>query len=333
MNATSSARRRLTRVIAGSRGRAPAGQSGVRLRRPAPPAGGWRRWRQLARQSLLGFISWGGWSKVAALATAATAIVALWFSGQSLRSTEQQYSLSEQGQVTDRFTKAVEQLGSEKPDVRLGSIYSLERLAQDSPADHPVILELLTAFVRSHAGSTCSQSTPTVSFPADVQAALTVIGRRNVKNDGPRSVNLSNTCLKHANLYRANFAGLSLFNTDLTDANLNSINLAAAYLDGANLSGATLSTADTDLSGANLRFTDLTRANFTFSKLTGARLNMAKLIGASLDETDLTGAVLAGANLTGATLIGANLTRVCYDGTTIWPQGFAPPHPPICPSS
>ncbi|MFE6922837.1 pentapeptide repeat-containing protein [Nocardia sp. NPDC057663] len=270
------------------------------------------------------------------MATAGTAIAALWFTGQSLRATEQQYSLSERGQVTDRFTKAVEQLGSDKPDVRLGGIYSLERLAQDSPADHPVIIELLTAFIRSHAESPCRQPTPTVSLPQDVQAALTVVGRRNVENDGPRLVNLSDTCLAHANLYRANFAGLSLFNTDLTDANLNGINLAAAVLDGAHLSSATLGTAD--LSGASLNFADLTGANFTFANLTGARFSSANLTGASLDETNFTGANLGGANLTGAslrgaTLAGANLALVCYDGTTIWPEAFVPLHPPICPGA
>jgi hypothetical protein len=30
--------------------------------------------------------------------------------------------LTEQGQVTDRYTKAIEQLGSEKPDVLIGGI-------------------------------------------------------------------------------------------------------------------------------------------------------------------------------------------------------------------
>jgi hypothetical protein len=40
--------------------------------------------------------------------------------------------LTEQGQVTDRYTKAIEQLGSDKLDVRIGGIYALERIARDS---------------------------------------------------------------------------------------------------------------------------------------------------------------------------------------------------------
>jgi len=42
------------------------------------------------------------------------------------------FELTEQGQVTDRYTKAIEQLGSDKLDVRIGGIYALERIARDS---------------------------------------------------------------------------------------------------------------------------------------------------------------------------------------------------------
>ena len=38
------------------------------------------------------------------------------------------YRLTQQGQITDRYTRAIEQLGSDKLDVRLGGIYALERI-------------------------------------------------------------------------------------------------------------------------------------------------------------------------------------------------------------
>ena len=57
---------------------------------------------------------------------------------QSLRT-----ELTEQGQVTDRYTKAIEQLGSDKLDVRIGGIYALERVARDSARDHPTVMEVL----------------------------------------------------------------------------------------------------------------------------------------------------------------------------------------------
>jgi hypothetical protein len=37
----------------------------------------------------------------------------------------------------------VEQLGSDKPEVRLGGIYSLERISKESPADYWTVMENL----------------------------------------------------------------------------------------------------------------------------------------------------------------------------------------------
>ena len=57
--------------------------------------------------------------------------------------------LNKQGQITDRFTKAIDQLGDpEKLHVRVGGIYALERIARDSPDDHQTIMEVLTSFLR-----------------------------------------------------------------------------------------------------------------------------------------------------------------------------------------
>jgi membrane protein implicated in regulation of membrane protease activity len=65
----------------------------------------------------------------------------------SLAMATRTYRLSQQGQITDRYTKAIEQLGSDKLAVRLGGIYALERIATDSPQDRATIAEVLSAFV------------------------------------------------------------------------------------------------------------------------------------------------------------------------------------------
>ena len=55
---------------------------------------------------------------------------------------------AEEGQITERFTKAIEQLGQEgegKMAIWLGGIYALERIAKDSEKDHGPIMEILTA--------------------------------------------------------------------------------------------------------------------------------------------------------------------------------------------
>ncbi|GAA4192289.1 hypothetical protein GCM10023074_11790 [Microbispora amethystogenes] len=50
----------------------------------------------------------------------------LWYTARTVET-------ARESQITDRYTKAVEQLGSTKQDVRLGGIYALQRLAADSP--------------------------------------------------------------------------------------------------------------------------------------------------------------------------------------------------------
>ena len=52
--------------------------------------------------------------------------------------------------MTDRYTRVIGQLGSDKLDVRIGGIYALERIARDSAIDHPTVMEVLAAFIREH---------------------------------------------------------------------------------------------------------------------------------------------------------------------------------------
>ena len=59
--------------------------------------------------------------------------------------------VSQEKHKTDLFTRAIDQLGSEKMEVRLGGIYALERIARDSQKDKGPILEVLTAYVRQNA--------------------------------------------------------------------------------------------------------------------------------------------------------------------------------------
>ena len=42
---------------------------------------------------------------------------------------QQTVAVAQEGQITERFTRAIEQLGSDKIAIRLGGIYALERVA------------------------------------------------------------------------------------------------------------------------------------------------------------------------------------------------------------
>jgi hypothetical protein len=63
--------------------------------------------------------------------------------------------LTEQGQVTDRYTKAIEQLGSDRPDVWIGGIYALERVARRVVRNR--VVEKTAAATRSTECTGCGQ--------------------------------------------------------------------------------------------------------------------------------------------------------------------------------
>ena len=253
---------------------------------------------------------------------------ALVFTALNFTLSRRTFELTEQGQVTDRFTKAIEQLGSDKLDVRIGGIYALERIARDSAEDHPTVMEVLTAFIREHSRepwppSDAGQPVQERSTRPDIQAAATAVGRR----DPQRDILVIN--LATANLTRANLAGAILPRANLATANLTGARLTGARLTGADLAFADLAFADlaeADISGAHLADAHLAHARLTGANLARARLTEADLTGADLLGADLTGADLAGAdlrailfraNLTKARLIGVRLTDTVLGGADL----------------
>ena len=243
--------------------------------------------------------------------------------------------MTQQGQVTDRYTKAIEQLGSDKLDVRIGGVYALERVARDSERDHPTVMEVLTAFIREHSHESWS-SWANPASPAtrpDVQAALTVVGRRDPDRD-VRQIDLAGACLAGAALDGAHLVGADLQDADLTSARLSNADLTVAYLRKADLHGAFLYAAK--LGGANLiehvnlQGAYLVGASFIDevyggAKLPGANLAYATIVHADLTGADLTGANLSYANLTDSNPDAANLAGAVLDNVK-WPAGT--PLPP-----
>lgn len=310
---------------------------GLRISAPAS------RWRLRRRRSVA--ISNArprhDWSQAL---TSLVALGALVFTGvsvvQSGRQNAQQDNLTAQGQITDRYTAAVDQIGSTTLDIRLGGIYALERIMRDSPTDQPTIVEVLSAFIRDHApGSPTPPKAGPLRPPTDIIAALTVLHRRNSAHDGASvedlskanlaNLDLTNIALSGANLDGANLDGANLFAADLTGADLDGADLTGANLDGANLPNARLFQAK--LSHADLGSAILTGANLDAADLTGANLLLADLNRASLRLADLTGADLTGANLDGANLTLADLTHAslasAYAAGTSLCNGSSPTMP------
>src|SRR6202049_145601 len=244
--------------------------------------------------------------------------------------------------ISNQVSKGFEQLASDKAAMRLGGIYALEGVmnASERPEQYRgAVLEMLCAFVREYTiGKTVSEK-PAI----DIQAALTVIGRRK----GQELPDLAKVNIPGANLSRANLRG-----ADLNSAFLNSAYLSRVDLAGADLTGATLGLADLNgayLSGANLTGANLSRTNLRSADLSGATLRSANLIGTNLSVAYPIGADLTGANLRAADLTRANRSRAnlrgaknliqtqlneaCGNNETDLPEGLDPkllkPCPPI----
>jgi hypothetical protein len=225
--------------------------------------------------------------------------------------TARNYHLSRRGQLTDRFGKAITQLAADKLTERLGGIYALENLMVESERDHDTVVEVLAAFIRERTADPTHDHEGELpdyrSLATDVQAALTVLGRRPIRRE--RNV----VDLRSADLCGADLSGLRLDGVDLWRAKLqhtvaHGVRLAAANLSWAQMQDSRFGSADlTDafLFGANLQ-----KVTFNRAQLIRAELTRSTLRDGSLRNADLQGANLSAVNLSGVTMTGADLRGV-----------------------
>jgi len=296
---------------------------------------------------------------LAAAATIIFSIIRIWINERTATATEE-------GLITDRISKAVEGLGAEKTvkdqdgestkpnlEVRIGAIYALERIAQDSLRDHIQIMEILCAYIRENAPLRETEKNPfeiwqdTVSddpnadkpkMPGweeivdwantlpkprtDIQVALEVIGRR-----APRQIKVERDATVRGSKvgYRLDLRSTCLQGADLSELEFthclfNQAQLQGADLNEAQLQGARLSKAQLQgavLFEAQLQGAHLSEAQLQGADLEGAQLQGAYLFGAQLQRADLNRAQLQGAYLIGAQSQGADLRGAQLQGAQL----------------
>jgi len=232
--------------------------------------------------------------------------------GKELKNQTKNIKIQSKIYTTQAFSRAIEQLGSKQVVTQLGTIHSLEKLAEDSNEYYWPIMQVLASY--------CKES----DIDSNIQEALDVFVRRkyhygigieeNKKFDlsGARldyrkmeKINLEGAILSEANLYKSTLREANLIGVNFKDAYLEE-----AYLEEADLSGAHLERAN--LNGAHLTGAILRKANIWNGKFKGARLNKAVLEGAFLK-----GAVLVNANLESANLKDASFKYANLDGATL----------------
>jgi Pentapeptide repeats (8 copies) len=234
----------------------------------------------------------------------AVLLIGLILTWRTMRATLLNIELTQDKQITERFTKAVEQLGHENVTVRIGGIFALGRIARESKTDHWPIMEILTAYLRNRSSETKrAANSPTGSDAAscahcpcyelnahqmipetnaDFAAIVEVLRCRKASYESSD---------QRLNLERVNLEGVNFSGADLRGARLFGASLQGARFYRAHLEGA-------DFSGAILRGTDFTEAYLDGVNLIGTDLHRAVLVGTDLERAMMYSANLLGANLT-----------------------------------
>ncbi|WP_082977132.1 pentapeptide repeat-containing protein [Mycobacterium sp. 852002-50816_SCH5313054-b] len=254
-----------------------------------------------------------------------------------------QVQTARRGQITDRLTKSVDQLGSDKQEVRIGGIYALNQVAE-TPQYTRAAAEVLLAYLKSQGASAVddppSEPTQLSALRIDMQAVIRILVDENLWSRAEagrldlsaiqiayaplRGATLSGTIMANARLPYADLQGAELMQTSMPSANLDHANLNEAELSGSDITGASFALAfirDAKLCTVQARDTVFIGADLSGSTLSGdfrnANFSEAHLNGVDMRGADLRNAIFTNANLAGADFSGADLGEAILIGVTI----------------
>ncbi|WP_214320216.1 pentapeptide repeat-containing protein [Nonomuraea sediminis] len=234
---------------------------------------------------------------------------------KSIEASREELGIARKGQLTDRFTRAVEQLGAASVDVRVGGVYALEGIGRDAAEYRQTTVDVLATYVVGN-GRPSGKS----EVARDVQTALTVLGRVHPASPKSGWLDLSHARIDGATLQGAYLAHSRMFGTSMKSANLIEADLSGSLLPFSHLSGAFLTEAN--LAKANFNLADMSRASLWHADLRGTVFLTTDLRGADFTGAKLDGAYFKNADLRGAKGLPpvAELKKlVQWDEQTKWP--------------
>lgn len=216
--------------------------------------------------------------------------------------------INQEGQITDRFIRANEQLGAvdqngnPKIETRLGGIYALEQLDWERKDYHWTIMEILSAYVRENSPLKNKKENESRT---DIKAIITVIGKRKWVDEEKfheKKIDLNRTNLAYCELRgyfeNVDFLAANLSSANIIEANLKETMLLDAKLDYALILRSSLSHAI--LSRANLSKADMSESDFSGAELLKANLSKVNFDNTNLSEANLSEAEFFNTNLSGA---------------------------------
>ncbi|MFL4478580.1 pentapeptide repeat-containing protein [Paeniglutamicibacter sp. ORCA_105] len=250
------------------------------------------------------------------------------------------HELERDTNTTNRYSSALEQLGRKSEVEQIGAIFSLLRIARESPLDREAIAKLLASYIvgqevdaEAHRFKsvevfwegrasllTKRWEISAVSAPATTLAAieaLSLITDLVLPDSGGRGfetmheLNLEGAFLNGAFMHHADLGHTNLRNAQIEVADLRHIDLESANLSGASLRGSLLNSVSLD--------GDLRAVNFNYAQLEGAEFGQADLTGATFLNADLSRADLSGT-------VGLTSEQIecaaCWDTDTKFPENL-----------
>lgn len=184
-------------------------------------------------------------------------------------------------------------------ELRLGAIYALERIARDSWKDHWPIMEVLTAYIRENSSQVKhfwamekEDYNPTIT--PDIQAAITVIGRRNkmwIEKELQQNKRLD---LSNCNLHKADFSDLNYDNATFAHSSMSNSKFIRTELNDARIVNCELRGAEfKDVIGCNVTFIgsivpglEFLNCNFNYGRFKLQELKNAQFKYCSLNNIE-----------------------------------------------
>lgn len=177
------------------------------------------------------------------------------------RNAQEQLTIARRGEVTQRFTAAVDDSADQNQDIRLGGLLSLGRIARDSPEDRAMIISLLQSYLTKEAPYPVDDSAllvRTPQLPTGAQDIVNVLGQvwgsgivgpcQMTESADQQKSKLAEigeefALFKDVNLRRAQFRNSSLDNAKFVHVDLDGAIFVDSSLIGADFSESTLHNA------------------------------------------------------------------------------------------
>lgn len=241
---------------------------------------------------------------IGAIGAGALAVVA-WKNFKLLQNGQRDnLELSQQSQRSDRFTRAIDQLGktdagSPSIEVRLGGIYALNQLAEQHAKDYRlIVIDVLSAYLRENSKHPAPavlirrfrSELPELGRYASLLAISQSIGRLQETDKSKYE-----TLQERLPTVGSDFLAITTILARLTrEEKATRVDLADTYLRGCNMSNGFLRNAilarshlaNANFENADLESADLTSTNWHGTSMKGANLRDAECSHANLNRAE-----------------------------------------------